>query len=79
LLGSRASQGACATRLANAGCTVEQIKAVIGHKILSELARYTKAADQERNSKQALANPMTSEIEQARPTFDPSLDKAGEK
>jgi integrase len=49
---------ACATRLANAGCTTEQIKAFTGHKTLSEVARYTKAADQERNAKQALANPV---------------------
>lgn len=70
---------ACATRLANAGCTVEQIKAITGHKTLSEVARYTKAADQERNAKQALVNLLRSESEQARPTFDPRLDKAGEK
>jgi integrase len=70
---------ACATRLANAGCTVEQIKAITGHKTLSEVARYTKAADQERNAKQALVNLLRSESEQARPTFDPRLDKTGEK
>ena len=70
---------ACATRLANAGCTSEQIKAITGHKTLSEVARYTKAADQERNAKQALANLVRSESEQLRPTFDPRLDKTGEK
>ena len=70
---------ACAARLANAGCTSEQIKAITGHKTLSEVARYTKAADQERNAKQALVNLLRSESEQARPTFDPRLDKAGEK
>lgn len=31
---------ACATRLANAGCTPEQIKSITGHKTLSEVARY---------------------------------------
>jgi integrase len=67
---------ACATRLANAGCTVEQIKAITGHKTLSEVARYTKAADQERNAKQALANLLRSESEQACPTFDHRLDKS---
>jgi integrase len=70
---------ACAARLANAGCTSEQIKAITGHKTLSEVARYTKAADQERNAKQALANLLRSESEQARPTFDPRLDKAAKK
>lgn len=67
---------ACATRLANAGCTTEQIKAITGHKTLSEVARYTKAADQKRNAKQALANLLRSESEQACPTFDPRLDKS---
>ena len=70
---------ACATRLANAGCTTEQIKAITGHKTLSEVARYTKAADQERNAKQALANLLKSESEQTCPTFDPRLDKLGKK
>jgi site-specific recombinase XerD len=60
---------ACATRLANAGCTPEQIKAIAGHRTLSEVARHTKAADQERNAKQALANLLRSESEQACRTF----------
>jgi integrase len=66
---------ACATRLANAGCTTEQIKSVTGHKTLTEVARYTKAADQERNAKQALANLLRSESEQTCPTSAPRLDK----
>lgn len=41
---------ACATRLANAGRTPEQIRSITGHKTLSEVARYTKAADQDRNA-----------------------------
>ena len=61
------------------GCTSEQIKAITGHKTLSEVARYTKAADQERNAKQALANLLRSESEQRCPTSDPKLDKTGEK
>jgi integrase len=68
---------ACATRLANAGCTTEQIKSVTGHKTLSEVARYTKAADQERNAKQALANLLRSESEQPCPNYPPRLDKNG--
>ena len=70
---------ACATRLANAGCTTEQIKSITGHKTLSEVARYTKAADQERNAKQALANLLRSESEHPCPTLDPRLDKIGKK
>ena len=70
---------ACATRLANAGCTTEQIESITGHKTLSEVARYTKAADQERNAKQALANLLKTESEHPCPTFDPRLDKIEEK
>ena len=70
---------ACATRLANAGCTPEQIKAITGHKTLSEVARYTMAADQTRNAKQALANLLRSESEQPCPTFAPRLDTKSEK
>jgi integrase len=70
---------ACATRLANAGCTTEQIKSITGHKTLSEVARYTKAADQERNAKQALVNLLRSESERPSPTYDPRLDKTREK
>jgi integrase len=68
---------ACATRLANAGCTPQQIKAVTGHKTLSEVARYTKAADQERNAKQAMSNLLRSESEQPCPTSGGSWTKIG--
>jgi hypothetical protein len=34
-----------AARIANAGYTSEQIKAITGHKTLSEAACHTKAAD----------------------------------
>jgi integrase len=46
---------AAATRLANAGCSVNLIAAITGHKSLGEVARYTKAADQERLARQALS------------------------
>jgi integrase len=65
---------ACATRLANSGCTPEQIKSITGHKTLSEVARYTKAADQERNAKHALAKLLHSESTQVCPTPLPRLD-----
>jgi integrase len=68
---------ACATRLANAGCTPEQIKSFTGHKTLSEVARYTKAADQERNAKQAITPLLRSESEQACPTSTISWTKTG--
>jgi integrase len=43
-----------ATRLANAGCSSDQIMAVTGHRTLAEVARYTRAADQERLARQAM-------------------------
>jgi integrase len=70
---------ACATRLANAGCTTEQIKFITCHQALGEVARYTKADDQERNAKQALVNLLKSESEHPSPTFAPRLDKTSEK
>ena len=45
---------AACTRLAEAGCTVHEIAAISGHKTLSELERYTKAADQGRLAKAAM-------------------------
>ncbi|MDP2355219.1 MAG: tyrosine-type recombinase/integrase [Beijerinckiaceae bacterium] len=45
---------AAARRLAEAGCTNQQIKAITGHKTDREVARYTAAADQERLADQAM-------------------------
>jgi hypothetical protein len=39
---------AAARRLADAGCTMHEIAAITGHASLSEIQRYTKAADQKR-------------------------------
>src|SRR5262249_46227449 len=52
-----------ATRLANAGCTTDQIKAITGHKALTEVARYTKGADQRRLARQALSLQLGAERE----------------
>jgi integrase len=38
---------AAARRLAEAGCSTKQIQAITGHDSLSEVARYTEAAEQE--------------------------------
>src|SRR5215813_13512923 len=54
---------AAATRLADAGCTTDQIKAVTGHKALTEVARYTKGADQRRLARQALNLQLRAERE----------------
>jgi integrase len=43
-----------ATRLSNAGCTPDQIRAITGHKTLSEVSNYTRARDQELLARQAI-------------------------
>ena len=43
-----------ATRLANAGCSEREIMAITGHKSVSEVSRYVKAADQDRLAGQAM-------------------------
>jgi len=45
---------AAARRLAEAGCTANEIAAVTGHKTLAEIERYTRAADQEQLGRQAI-------------------------
>ncbi|WP_075216040.1 site-specific integrase [Mongoliimonas terrestris] len=45
---------AASRRLAEAGCTNQQIKAITGHKTDKEVARYTAAADQVRLADQAM-------------------------
>jgi len=46
---------ACCRRLAEAGCSVNQIAAISGHKSLSEVERYTRAADQVALADEAIA------------------------
>jgi integrase len=45
---------AAARRLAEAGCTMHEIAAITGHASLSEVQRYTKAADQARLARMAM-------------------------
>jgi integrase len=66
---------AAATRLANAGCSTDQIKAITGHKALAEVARYTKAADQQRLARQALNIQLGAEREQDLSNLATRLDK----
>jgi integrase len=66
---------AAATRMANAGCTSDQIKAITGHKSLSEVAHYTKAADQRRLARQALEILLRAEGEQDLSNLPTRLDK----
>jgi integrase len=70
---------AAATRLANAGCSVDQVKAITGHRSLSEVARYTKAADQRRLARQALDIQLRTESEQKLSNLPTRLDKTGSK
>ncbi|MCC5963785.1 MAG: tyrosine-type recombinase/integrase [Rhodobacteraceae bacterium] len=46
---------ACARRLAEAGCSNQEIKAITGHATEAEVARYTKAADQVQMAQNAIA------------------------
>jgi len=52
-----------ARRLAEAGCSNPQIKAITGHRTDSEVARYTRAADQIRLSDQAMQKLLASNQE----------------
>ncbi len=42
-------------RLVEAGCTTKQVQAITGHASLREVERYTKAAEQEKLARQAIA------------------------
>jgi integrase len=70
---------AAATRLANAGCSVDQVKAITGHRSLAEVARYTMAADQRRLARQALDMQLKTESEQKLSNLNARLDKTGSK
>src|SRR5262249_39302257 len=52
-----------ATQLANAGCTIDQIKALTDHKALTEVPRYTKAADKAKLARQELSLQLRAERE----------------
>ena len=46
---------ATARRLAEIGCSANQIASITGHATLSEVQRYTKAADRKRMAREAMA------------------------
>jgi integrase len=46
---------AACRRLAEAGCSANEIAAISGHKSLNEVARYTRAVDQARLARNAMA------------------------
>jgi len=51
--------------LAEAGCSANEIAAISGHATLSEVQRYTKAADQARMARNAMARQSKTEKEAA--------------
>ena len=55
---------AASRRLAEAGCTNQQIKAITGHRTDKEVARYTAAVDQVRLADQAMEAYAASDREQ---------------
>jgi integrase len=65
---------AACRRLAEAGCTMHEIAAISGHRSLSEVQRYTKAADQEAMAEAAMAKVRTSSVKQA----DPGVSNKGQ-
>ena len=63
---------AAARRLAEAGCTEHEIGAITGHASLREIVRYTKAADQQRLARAAIAT-VSAKPEQKLSNFDRGL------
>jgi len=64
-----------ATVLANEGKTAHQIAAVTGHKTLSEVQRYTLAAEQERLAEEAMQNKSVPLSDKKRPHVVPPKRK----
>jgi integrase len=58
---------AAGRRLAEAGCTANEIMAVLGHKTLAEAERYTRQADQAKPATAAVTKLERTESEQNRP------------
>jgi integrase len=63
---------AACRRLAEAGCSASEIAAISGHATLSEVSRYTKAADQARLARNAMARQAVND--QATPTVKIAAD-----
>ncbi|WP_374576924.1 tyrosine-type recombinase/integrase [Phenylobacterium sp.] len=70
---------AAARRLAEAGCTANEIAAVTGHSTLKEVARYTRAADQRRLAGAAIRKIGGTQGEQNSSNPENRLDKTGTK
>lgn len=70
---------AAARRLAEAGCSNQQIKAITGHKTDKEVSRYTAAADQNRLAHEAMAAAYGMEREQKLSNRGKRLAKSASK
>tara|TARA_R110002020_G_scaffold113518_8_gene261078 strand:- start:1952 stop:3061 length:1110 start_codon:yes stop_codon:yes gene_type:complete len=70
---------AAARRLAEAGCSYSQIKAITGHKTDKEVARYTSDANQSLLAEQAMAAVYGAEGEQKTSNSSGELDKTPTK
>ena len=70
---------AAARRLAEAGCTANEIVAVTGHSTPKEVARYTKAADQKRMAGAAISKIGGTQSEQKLSNPEHRLDNSGSK
>jgi integrase len=71
-----------ATRLAEAGCSLHEVMAMTGHRSMSEVARYTKAADQARLARRALRTQIEAGEQKAAEklsSIKPMLDKNRKK
>jgi integrase len=61
---------ACCRRLAEAGCTAHEIMSISGHKSLSEVEKYCRAADRKRLADRAIARTTSY------PRSDPSYPRS---
>jgi integrase len=66
-------------RLAEAGCTEKQIAAWSGHRSLAEVARYSRAADQETLARAAVDRMRTSAVKQPYPDCQTMAQGIGDK
>jgi integrase len=67
-----------ATRLADAGCSDWEVASITGHKSMSQVAHYTRAANQSRLADQAIAKQRTNRDEKLS-NLPTRLDKTGSK
>jgi integrase len=70
---------AAARRLAEAGCSANEIASITGHATLAEVSRYTKAAEQTKLARAAMARLRTSTKEGEFPNLPEGFGKHAEK